>query len=185
MKYHSCPTELKLTTLFFGLAIVLTGCSSSYTVSSGGKPNSEYSYGEMIEELRGQQVNIELKDERHILAKELKISNDSASWLDASTSERSKVATPQIKRIVIKNHLVGALEGMGFGFLVGGTAGVILGSSGPESNALGREGMIAIGLVFVGGAGVVVGLIPGVIIGHSYEYEYLTTEQSDSLHNGK
>jgi major membrane immunogen (membrane-anchored lipoprotein) len=64
MNRHLCPLELKLITLVFGLAILLTGCSSSYTVSSTGRPNAEYSYAEMNEELTGRDVIIELKDGR-------------------------------------------------------------------------------------------------------------------------
>lgn len=185
MKHYRIPRWLKPIALLSGLAAFSTGCSSTYTVSSTGKPDAEFSHQEMIEELAGRDVTIELKDGISILAKEVKISNDSASWVDVSTTERTNVATSVIKKIVIKSHGIGALEGMGIGILIGGTGGIILGSSGSGGGTFGREGAIAMGVIVVGGAGLVVGLISGATIGHSYEYEYQTTEQNDSLQNGK
>ena len=90
------------------------------------------------------------------------------------------MATHLVKRIVIKNHLVGALEGMGIGFLVGGATGIILAFS-SKPNAAG----VYIPWEVVAGAGLVIGFIPGIITGHSYEYEFSATVQSDSLQKGE
>lgn len=184
MKRHLCPLELKLALQLFGLVIFFWGCSSSSSVRSTSVEGA-LSYGEMNNQLRERSANIEMIDGRDIFADNVTLSGDSVSWLDASTSETSKVSTRQIRRIVIKNHFIGALEGMGIGLLVGGSVGFILGSSGPEGGAWGRSGQIAMGLIVVGGTGVIVGLIPGLIIGHSYEYEFPRAEQSDSTQNSK
>ena len=182
MKRHLRPTELKLFAMLLILAIRICGCSSSYTLSSRGKPNAEYSYGEMNEELTGRDVIIELKDGREMSSEVVTISDDSVSWLHANIAEKSKMATRQVKKIVIKNHLVGALEGVG---IVG--PAVFVGSwslGGFSSEGIGgSEGWaLPAALGLIGGG---VGLITGAIMGHSYEYEFSATVQSDSLQNGK
>ena len=185
MRHHFRPPELKLTAILVGLAICLYGCSSSYTVSSIGKPNAQYSYQEVNEELRGRDVKIELKDGGEIYAKEVIVSNDSVTWLDASTTEKTRVATQRIKRVVFKNHLVGGLEGLGIGLGGGSGLGVIvIGATSTHQGEIG-EHWVEIGLVLGGGTGTVVGLITGSIIGHSYNYDFPPIDLSDSLQHGK
>lgn len=178
MKHHLCPLELKLITMLFGLAIFLCGCSS-------GKPDAEYSYREMNEELKGQDVKIELKDGMDISAKDVKISKDAVSWVDPWTEKESKASIRDINKIVMKSHGTGALEGIGFG-LFGGVGLVAIAEQidggNNQSSGIGNED---VGLILGGGIGIVVGSITGLIVGHSYNYEFLKIEQSDSLQNGK
>ena len=182
MRHNSRPSELKLTAIPFGLAICLCGCSSSYSVSSTGKPTSEYSYQEMNEELKGRHVKIQLRAGGEILAEEITISNDSVSWLDASGAEKPKVGTQQLKRITLTDHFAGGAEW----FLLGAIGGAGVGwlSTAGESQGyrkeMGGAAMFGYGMI---GAGM--GLITGAIIGHSNNYEFPTTEQRDSLQNGK
>lgn len=182
MKRHLCPPELKLATILFCLAICLCGCSSSYTVSSGSKPNSEYSYQEMNEELTGRHVTIELKDGREISAEEVTISKDSVSWLDASTAEKSKVVSRRLERIFFKNHFVGGLEGLGIVTPVVFVGSWALGGFSSEGIGGSDGWALPAALGLIGGG---IGAITGGIIGHSYNYEFPSTEQSDSLQNGK
>lgn len=186
MNHHLCPTELKLVTILFGFTIFFCGCSSTYLVSSTGKPDVEYSYQEMNEELKGQDVKIELKDGMDISAKDVKISDDSASWVDQQTDEESKSSIREIKKIVMKSHGTGALEGTGFGLVGGGGIGALIGqiTVGNDSD-WGTGAGAVVGLILGGGTGLVVGPITGLIIGHSYNYEFLTIEQNDSLQNRK
>ncbi len=182
MQHHCRPIELKFPALLFWLALFLTGCSSSYTVSSIGKPNSEYSYQEMNEELRGRNVTIELNDGREISGEDVTISHDSVSWLDANTTEQSRVSTRQIRRIVSNNHIVGGLEGLGIVTPLVFVTSWSLGGFSREGIG-GSDGWAfpaALGLI---GGGIAA--ITGGIIGHSYNYEFPVTEHSDSLQNGK
>jgi hypothetical protein len=135
----------------------------------------------MIEELTGREANIELKDGRHILAKEVKISDDSASWVDARTEGKSKASIQQINKIVTKSSSIGALEGIGFGLVGGGGLGFLVGST-QHAREIPME---LIGVILGGGTGTIVGLITGLIVGHSYNYEFPTTVPRDSLHNRK
>jgi hypothetical protein len=182
MKHRRCSAELKLTAIFFVLAIFLSGCSSSYSVRSTAVQGA-YTYGEMNEELEGRDVKIELKDGRDISAKEVKISDDSASWVDQRTDEKSKASIREINKIAMKSSLIGALEGLGFGLFGGGGVGALLRAPRELGVAGIPEWVVGMGYGMTADGGI--GLITGLIIGHSYNYEFPTTEQSDSLRNGK
>jgi hypothetical protein len=186
MKHYLHTIKLKLTTILFGLAIFLCGCSTSYLVNSTGKPDAKYNYGEMNEELKGQDVEIELKDGSDISAKNVEISEDSVSWVDQETDQTFKASTPEINKIVIESSLMGALEGAGFGLVGGAGLGALFGQIliGNDTE-LGTGGGAIVGLVLGGGTGLIVGSITGAIIGHSYNYKFPTAEQSDSLQIGK
>ena len=186
MERHLCQPGLKLAEMLFGLAFFLIGCSSSYTVSSTGKPNAEYGYQEMNEELNGRQVKIDLKDRMDISAREVNISDDSVSWVDVSTADKTKVAMGQLRRISFKNHFVGGMEGLGFGLVGAGGLGALVGQIAVGNDGEWGSGAGAFfGLILGGGAGTIVGLTSGLIVGHSYKYEFPKTEQSDSSQNGK
>ncbi len=185
MKHHLCPPELKLATILFGLAICLCSCSSSYTVRSTSERGA-YTYGEINEELKGRHAKIELRDGKEIFAKEVRISDDSVSWLDARTDKQSGANIGQLNKIVIKNYLLGGLEGLGFGVVGGGGVGALVGQVTVGNDGdWGTGAGAVVGLILGGGTGTIVGLITGLIIGHSYNYEFPSTEQSDSLQNGK
>ena len=184
MKHHLCPPELKLTTILFGLAIFLCGCSSSYSVSSTGMPDAEYSYREMNEELKGHDVRIELKDGGEISAKEVKISDDSVSWVDAHSDSTFSIVTAKVKTVARKNHWVGGAEGFGFGFIPGAAIGFALGSTKSAQSFAGSSIAPALAGLFGSATGVIGGIV-GLIIGHSYNYDLPMPEQSDSLQNVK
>jgi hypothetical protein len=135
----------------------------------------------MNEELTGRDVIIELKDGRETSSQVVTVSDDSVSWLDARTKGKSKASIQQINKIVMKSSSIGALEGIGFGLVVGGGLGFLIGST-EHSREIPME---FVGLILGGGTGTIVGLITGLIAGHSYDYEFPTTVQSDSLQNGK
>jgi len=186
MKHHLCPPGLEPTAILFGLAIFFSGCSSSYSVSSAGKPNAEYSYREMNKELKGRVVKIKLKDGGMISAKDVKISEDSVSWVDERTDRESRTNIRQLDNIVMKNHLLGSLEGVVFGLVGGGGLGALVGQVATGNNGeWGTGGGAAMGFILGGGAGIIFGFPTGLIIGHSCNYEFQMTEQSDSLQNTK
>jgi len=177
---------MKLITILFSLAIFLCGCSSSYLVSSTGKPDADYSYQEMNEELKGEDVKIELKDGMNIFAKDVKISDDSMSWVNQETDEESRASLLDINKIIMKSHGTGALEGTGFGLVGGGGLGALVGQIIVGNHgAWGTGAGVFFGSIIGGGIGIIVGPITGLIIGHSYNYEFQTTEQNDSSQKGK
>ena len=181
MKHYFRPPELKTAAILVGIAICLYGCSSSYTVSSAGKPNTEYSYQEMNEELNGRHITIEMKDGEELSAADVSISKDSVFLVEMSTDEKSNLSTRNVKRIAFKNHLVGGLEGLAIAPVVFvGSWGLSGFSEEGIGGSEGWEAPAALGLIAGG-----IGMITGAILGHSYNYEFLSAEQIDSLQNVK
>jgi hypothetical protein len=138
----------------------------------------------MNEMLKRKHVQIELKDEREISAKEVRISNDSVSRVDQRTDEEAKASIRQLVKIVLKSHLLGFLEGLGLGLVGGGGLGILVGSALDPPGPRGSFGSLA-GLILGAGTGTLVGLATGLIVGHTYYYEFPMTEQSDSLQIGR
>ena len=178
MNRHILFSEVKLFTVPFVLAVSSYACSSSDSVRSTD-------YGKMNEALKGQNVEIVLKDGRVLSAKEVKISDDSASWVSQRTGEESRASIREINKIVNKKHLLRDLEGLGFGLVGGGGIGALLiGAADTHQGELGGHGG-EIGLVLGGGLGTLIGVTTGLIVGHRYNYEFTTTGGSDSLRNEK
>ena len=165
------------------VAVFLNGCRSSTVSVRPSVGEGEYTYAQMNEDLRGQYAVIELEDGKEVSAKNVKIVGDSVSWLNVRTDEASIASIRQLHKIVIKNHPLGALEGLGFGLMIGGGVGALAGlasAAASKSGEFGSGGSIAIGLIIGGGIGALVGVVPGVIAGHSYNYEFPASEQSNS-----
>src|ERR1700741_4229635 len=127
MNQHLFTCEVRLFAILLGLGVFLWGCSSSYTVSSAGNPNSEYSYQVMNQKLRGRDVRIELKDGRTISAKEVNLSYGSASGFDTQSDSTFSIPTNDINTIKYHNHWVGGAEGFGIGFIPGAVYGLAVG----------------------------------------------------------
>jgi hypothetical protein len=196
MRQHLRLFEMKPLIILFFLAIFLCGCSTTYSVRSSVKNNYMYEklkgqpsrkvcgYDYFNEELRGQDATIELRDGKEVYAMGVQIANDSVSWFDASTYIKSKVSLEQLDKIIMKDHAIGAAEGLGLGLLSGAVVGtgiglVLYSNSNSDYRALSILAGGIVGTV----VGFVVGPITGVIIGHSYIYEFPMEQPSDSLRN--
>ena len=190
MKHHLTPPELKLTAILFGLTIFLYGCSSSYTVSSAGKPTFDYGYREMNQELNGWHVAIEMKDGREISAREVKISEDSLLLVDAYSDSTFSIMTDEVSTVSHTSSLVGAAEGFGFGFIPGAAFGFVVGSTPDAQRFAGSTIAPALAGVFGSATGVIGGLV-GLIVGHTYKYHFMNSSDNskrgitDSLQNRK
>ena len=182
MSHHFRQRALQLAAVFAGFMICLYGCSSSYSVSSEGKPNSEYSYRELNEELKGRNVTIEMKDGEEFDSEEGAISGDSISWVNAGEPHSLAMATRNVKTLTFKNHWIGGLEGLWITApsIFAGTWGMGGFSREGIGGSQGWELPAALGAI---GGGI--GMIVGAVIGHSYDYEFPSTLQSDSLQSRK
>ena len=99
-----------------------------------------------------------------------------------TTNRKSKASIQKLVRIVTNNRLLGSLEGLGFGLAVGGGIGALVGQAAiGDHTEWGTGAGAGFGAVLGGGAGIIIGLPTGLIIGHTYHYEFPMTEQSDSL----
>ena len=143
---------------------------------------------EMNEKLKGLDAIVQLKDGRQWGVKDVKVSKDSASWLNRSTNNESGIALEQLSKIttINKDHVLGALEGLGIGFVgVGLPIWALFGfsteSGGSPSGIPGALDVVKI----LGAAGGGIGLIIGVLSGFTYYDEFQVDERnvfkSDSL----
>jgi hypothetical protein len=182
MNQRILPGAMKALGIIFVIAISFCACSSSRSVRSTD-------YGMVNEKLKGQRVELDVTG-RHIPAMDVTLSQDSVSWRDARTGEKSQASTLELRKMVTKNHPLGCLEGLGLGVAIGGGVGALVGGalnirstaeSGSQSSGFGA----VVGLVLGGGAGVIVGSITGFAAGHSAIYEFPPAQPADSVHIGR
>ena len=181
MKHHLFIPEIIPVATLFVFAILFCGCSFSYSVRS-------MTDGEFNDKLKGKGAAIKLKDGKEVSAKEITISNDSVSWLGEGADEKSKAGIGDLNKIVIKNHALGALEGMGFGLLGGVASGIIggwiIGESTLHTGGTTGGGPNLGGLLVFAGAvagGTVLGVLIGAVSGHSYNYEFQSTTDTNAV----
>ncbi|MBM2846538.1 MAG: hypothetical protein HW407_1850 [Bacteroidetes bacterium] len=171
MKQHRI-LQMTLAASLFIVASVLCGCSNSYSVRSTD-------YKKMNEDFKERNATIELTGGQEVPAKNVKVSDDSVSWIDPRTNEESRASSGRINKIVIKDHLLGAFEGLGIGLVGAGGLGALLGNvlvKTSEDKSLGT----AIGLLLGAGTGGFIGLMVGAGTGHSYNYEFQESGRDDS-----
>ncbi|MBX2989826.1 MAG: hypothetical protein KF749_01515 [Bacteroidetes bacterium] len=142
---------------------VLDGCGTSYEVTPP-PGRGDYSYNDLNTEFLEKEVVIELNDGREMHARQIHVIADSLSWNESLTGAHYTVAVSDLKRISRRNHLLGGLEGLGFGVLVDVAALVAI------SSASSREFPIGGFFVLMGVPPVVAGL--GAVMGHRYEYNF-------------
>lgn len=151
------------------------GCSSSYLISSSS--TAEQSFDTFNVDAYGRSGTIVFQDGRKLDVQNIVAFADSIHFLNGTTGARSVVPRYTVKKIVFTNRGIGFLEGFGFGALVGAVSVLILIAASPGQGRQEFGGAdFALFLVAVGaGGGGVIGGIPGVIIGHSDEYQFETS----------
>ena len=182
MKQHLNAIKLNPLIILFVLALFFCGCSSTYTVRST-EAEDAFSYEQMNEKLTGQNATIELRDGREMYAKEIQIANDSVSGVDVRTDVKAKASIVQLDKIIIKDRARGVLEGL----LLGGMPGLFLIVSGIDVSGSGVFFISGIfgGFLILGGIYLItIGLISGVLAGHSDIYEFPIEQPSDPLLKG-
>ncbi|HMK39653.1 MAG TPA: hypothetical protein VK569_09950 [Bacteroidota bacterium] len=147
------------------LCILQMGCSSSSVISSFDAFNIE---------AEGRSVTIELQNGETLEAQSVLALPDSTHFWNVAADSTTVLPSRAIKSVVMTNHFVGFLEGVGVGAIGGGVAILIMGGASPQEHGFGA-GADAVGMVLFGmAAGGAIGGIPGAIIGHSYEYQFIT-----------
>lgn len=119
--------------------------------------------------------------------KEASVSDDSVSWLDRDTNIESRTRIGRLSKIktIIKNdHVLGALEGLGSGF-VGTAVGswALSGFSTGTSSDIGGSDLewAAFFGLFGGGFGLIVGAISGFTYYDEFQLNERNVSKSDSL----
>jgi hypothetical protein len=151
-------TMFALIILFF----IVTGCSTSFVVSSSSEDTSADEFNNFVQ---GQVAEIILRDTIVNNATDVYLSVDSLHWNNSEDMFKSSVVKSDVSKVIISNKFIGGLEGLAFGIPSGVISALII------AVALGGgEG----GVIILSGFGVIVGALAGittgVIIGHSYVF---------------
>jgi hypothetical protein len=192
------------------LCFFVTGCGTSYIVSSSSEDTSidEFNYF-----AQGQEAEIILIDDTIITATDLYLSADSLYWIDTETKLKTSVVKSEVREaipasdlyltadslhwfnpettlktgvvksevrkvIFSKNFFSRGLQGAGFGLKSGALAGLLLAGLINESETAEWGDLLSFIILPVTGAvcGALIGFPIGLIAGHTYEYEFQTTE---------
>jgi hypothetical protein len=145
-----------------------------------------YTFAEFNNKLAGQYVKIEMKDGKELYANDVRISGDSLLWIDRQAVTESYADMHEVAKIVDTNHLLGALECTGIGLVGGAGVGALVGelTIGDES-ILGSGGGAIVGAILGGGAGTIIGFFTGLVVGHTYNYEFPLSFQNELPQNRK
>ena len=154
------------------LAITLIGCGSSYIVSS--ESNDEHlSFSEFNTAAENEEADIVLQDDSILYVRGVRVESDTTTWQHPTTNERVAVPTHRIKKIILTNQALGALEGAGIGFLSGAVLGLVAAVPFVANSNDEYAGFAYIIFPGIGGAtGVLTGLIIGIASGHTDKYEF-------------
>ena len=157
-------------------SIVHLGCSSSTIVSSSTNPEgSSTTFNVYAKDERAALVfgtaRVVFQDGKQIDAQDVKAAPDSTSFLNVITGSSSVVPTHEIEKIVLTDRFIGFLEGAGLGLIGGAGTGLAVGAI---IEGGGGNGWAKFGLTVIGGlAGLPIGGILGLVLGHSYEYKFV------------
>jgi len=167
------------------LALTLNHCTSKRLIDSANSGGASW---QALNRNQGK-AEVTLKNERKILATQLQARSDSATWVNAVSGRPQTVATAEIRQIRFKKSGRGALQGLGIGLLTGATLGGIIGfaSGGDppckpapnnvldfcEAFRLSAVEKAAVGAIYLGIAGALVGSPTGALMGSKEEYQLI------------
>src|SRR5690242_3581651 len=153
------------------LALVFGGIACSNTIYAK-RPLDAHTVKEINDVVQGNEAVVLREDGSTATTRKAAIGSDSPS-LDEST----RVPTDGSERITVQRRGLGALEGLGFGFLGGAIVGAVAGaaaSTGVDPDCNNSAGCLypAIGAVAGALLGLFVGPIVGGVIGHHTTIEF-------------
>ncbi len=159
---------MKITFFIVMTALALTGCSSTYRITSPGAASR----------LEGKNGDIYLYDSSHYEAKDVHVFGDTISFRKAKTDAQKSVAIGDIAVVERSNHSAGAgqgaLMGMGGTLIVSSIMAAADAERGrhsvEESGSAGAmRGAFVVGTTLIGS---VLGAIGGALIGRHETYEF-------------
>lgn len=167
------------------LAMVTFGCAHTHKINLSSQPST---FNKINANLKSKKARITLANGQAFTGKGPQIAPDSTFWFDPGTNNKYTVSTLEVEKIVTKKRGRGALDGLKYGAIFGGAAGLIVGiiarfpvfDEDEGAGGYGVDWTIA-GLVFVGAieAGLL-GLPIGAIIGSKDKYIIIAPDDSSS-----
>jgi hypothetical protein len=156
--------------LFAGM--VLQGCSSSLTVDPDTAEVTPKSirYEKLNRRLHGQEAKLLLLDGKQIVGMPVSVGYDTIRIQERTDGALRSIPTRQIIEIEQTDRLRGTIEGVAFGGLIGGAAGLGLAGAFVHSAGEGGPGIL---LVVIGSAcvGATAGIVAGIVKGHTITYK--------------
>jgi hypothetical protein len=151
--------------------MILHGCSSSFTVvpdTADDRPKS-IRYDQLNRRLQGHDVRLFLVDGRHIDGMSVSVGYDTIRFREGTDDTLHCIPTRLIIEIEQTDRLRGTIEGVAFGGLIGGAAGLGLIGAVVHPEGEGGPGLL---WVVLGGAcaGATTGIVAGMIKGHTITY---------------
>ncbi len=122
---------MKVLGIVFIICAGCWGCSYSYIVAPT-KEGGDYSYDELNAELKETEAVIALKDGREMQGSQIRIQNDSLSWMETVDKRAYKVLAGDVRSISRKDHAVGAMDGFLLGALLGSASWVLAHVQNPD-----------------------------------------------------
>lgn len=151
------------TILYILFVVAFCGCSSAYLVT-----NSTQAFDELDNELQAKYVEVLLSNGKEIFGYYKKLTQQELYISSSINGPVQSYPTNRIKKITIKNHALGAIEGIGYGIIGGFIGGIITHGVGGMPNN--NYASFFPGVVFISGP--VIGIVAGAIQGHKYEYYF-------------
>ena len=142
--------------------LIFTSCSSTYKLT-----NADFTLSELDEKIRGEDITIIMTDRKVEEGKNATINNLRTYWVELNSGQMQDIHTKDIREIIVKNHTLGALEGLGFGMLAYFPLAAVVSNIGAEG---GRSNYSDMGGAVVGLLAVIGGPIIGAAVGHKNIY---------------
>ena len=173
---------MKNSIVLIAISLFSAGCSSSYIVSSLPQSDDVLTYSEFNADIKDEQCTITFRDSTSEECLDISSAPDSTSYSspDKENGRMIMIPTEKIKMIFRRNRGIGFLEGAAAGLLGGGVGGFLIGSALENPNSEWKGFVTLFFSVVFGGAGLIVGSVDGLIVGHSYEYVF---DNNFSMHS--
>lgn len=149
------------TILYILFVVGFCSCSSAYLVT-----RTPQAFDELDNELHMKNVDVLLSNGKEIFGYYERLTNEKLYISYSKNGPIESLPINDVKKVTIKNHALGAIEGIGWGCLAGFIGGLFVhGLQGSPSGSY--AGILPF---FVMISGPAIGIAAGAIQGHKYEY---------------
>lgn len=162
------------------LAMVTFGCAHTHKINLSSQPST---FNKINANLKSKKAKITLANGQTFVGKGTQIAFDSTFWFDPGTNNKYTVSSLEVEKIVTKKRGRGALDGLKYGALIGGAAGLMIGvltGADEDPKGFGPDIDIAGWTVMLAVDGALLGLPIGAIAGSKDKYIIIAPEDSSS-----